>query len=59
MANELGMLLQLLLRLLRQHIYLQRLQSNRLNYTLLWACTLAKGKTANIYTDSLVYMLLE
>ena len=46
-----GVLLQLLLKLLRQHLYLWLLLPSRLNYTLLQGLV-AKDKTANIYTDS-------
>lgn len=54
MANiVLGMPLQLLLILLRNHFYLWIFQPNRLNFTHLHGiCTLSKDKTANVYTDN-------
>ena len=53
MANILGMVLQLLLMLLRQHLYLCLLRFSRLLHSLTGTCTFAKGKkTINIYTGS-------
>ena len=49
----LGMSLQLLLMLLRKHLYLWLFHPDRLTFIfLLGTCTLAKDKTTSIYADS-------
>lgn len=48
----LGMLLQLLLKSLKQHLYVYKSARETELYTTTLACALAKGKTTDIYANS-------